>query len=136
MAERKPGVREPLGEKIKDAVPLQNHWEDFVSWLLGKTELFAQKYRYTLTARLLNLALDIQEKIIRARFLPGSEKLAILESLHIDMEIMASFFRHCHHHRLFSAEAYEYASKKLVEATKMVAGWKKYEKGQHESAQV
>ncbi len=121
---------EPLGEKIKDAIPLQNHWESYVNWLLAKTELFAKKYRYTLTARLINQAFDIQEKVIRARFLPRQETLPLLRELHIDLEIFASFLRHCYNRKLLSVNAYEYAYAQLEEASKMVAGWKKFQQQQ------
>ena len=102
MAERKSFSRDLLATKIKDAIPLQNHWETFIDWLLEKTELFAKKYRYTLTARIMNLAFDIQEKIIKARF--NSEKLEILNCLSIDIEIMNSFMRRCYNKKLLSVK--------------------------------
>lgn len=126
--------REPLAGKIKDAIPLQNHWETFVDWLLDKTELFAQKYRYTLTAHLINLALEIQRKIIHARF--QTKKLEVLEEIHIDLEVMSGLLRHCFHKKLLAANSFEHACQQLEEASKMVAGWKKYqgEKEKHHEA--
>ena len=116
--------RRSLDRHIKDSIPLQNHWESFVSWLLEKTELFAQKYRYTLSARLINLSLDIQEKIIRARF--SSDKLALLRELHIDLQVLDALLRCCHIKKLLAHNAYEYACEQMQLSDKMVAGWKKF----------
>lgn len=116
--------RRSFNERIRDPIPLQNHWENFVSWIMDKGELFALKYRYTLSARLINLALDIQEKIIRARF--TSDKLALLQELHVDLQVLEALLRCCHTKRLLAHNAYEYACKQMEQSYKMVAGWKKY----------
>lgn len=122
----------PTSESIKDAIPLQNHWENFLDWLFHKTELFAQKYRYTLSARLIDKALDIQEQIIRARF--ASQKAEILQALSIEMEIMLCLLRRCYHQKLFSVSAYEYAIEQMAQAGKMTTGWRKYQKEKESNA--
>lgn len=110
---------------MKDTIPLQNHWENFLDWLLLKTELFATKYRYTLTSKIINLALEIQESIIRARF--TKDRMEFLKKIHIDLEVLSSLFRRCYNIKLFSSAAFEYASTQTEEALKMVSGWKKYQ---------
>ncbi len=48
--------------------PLFVLWYDFLNWLLQKTEKMPKNIRFTLTSRIDNLALDIIEGIIEARY--------------------------------------------------------------------
>ncbi len=43
-------------------------WTEFLEWLLATTEKFPKKARFTLTNRIDNLALDLVETLIEARF--------------------------------------------------------------------
>lgn len=42
---------------------------DLLSWLLPKSESFPRVYRFTLTQRMMHLALDFQEQLLLAQTL-------------------------------------------------------------------
>ncbi len=43
-------------------------WTEFCNWLFSRTDKFPKKARFSITNRLDNLALDVVEKLIEARY--------------------------------------------------------------------
>ena len=103
--------------------PLFVLWYDFSKWLLGKTDKFPKKVRFSFSNRIDNLALDIMEGIVEARY-AGSKK-EILRRTDLNMEKLRILLRMCHDHQYLDTKGYEFASKKINEAGKMVGGWRK-----------
>ena len=107
--------------------PLFVHWYDFTKWLLGKTEKFPKKVRFTFSARIEDLALDIIEGIIEARY--THRKTEALRRVDLDMEKLRVLLRMCHDLQYLDHKAYEFAARSIGEAGKMVGGWRKHEEG-------
>lgn len=103
--------------------PLFILWYDFLRWLLEKTEKFPRKVRFSLSNRIDNLALDIIEGIIEARY--SREKQDVLRRIDLDMEKLRVLLRVCHDLKHLDHKGYEFASKKINEAGRMVGGWRK-----------
>ncbi len=74
--------------------PLFVLWYDFSKWLLGKTEKFPKKVRFSFTNRIDNLALDIIEGIVEARY--SGRKKEILQRVDLDLEKLRILLRICH----------------------------------------
>lgn len=103
--------------------PLFVLWYDFTKWLLTKTEKFPRKIRFTLTSRIDNLALDIIEGIVEARY--TTKKKEILRRVDLLMERLRILLRMCHDKQVLDHKGYEYAVRKIDEAGRMVGGWRK-----------
>jgi len=110
--------------------PLFVQWYDFSKWLLNKTEKFPKKVRFTFSTRIDNLALDIMEGIIEARY--SKKKMDILRRIDLGMEKLRVLLRMCHDMEYLDHKGYEFASRKINEAGKMVGGWRKQQEGKGE----
>jgi len=103
--------------------PLFVLWYDFSKWLLNKSDDFPKKVRFTFIGRIQNLALDILEGIVEARY--SREKIAILRRCDLSMEKMRVLLRMCHALSYLDNKGYEYASRQVNKAGKMIGGWRK-----------
>jgi len=103
--------------------PLFLLWYDFSKWLLNKTEKFPKKVRFSFSNRIDNLALDIFEGIIEARY--SKNKKEILRRIDLSLEKLRLLLRMCHDMQYLDHKGYEYAARKINEAGKMVGGWRK-----------
>jgi len=108
---------------MKPDPPVFVFWYDFLRWLLEKTEKFPKSVRFSFTVRIENLALDVIEGIIEARY--SGERKAILRRIDLDLEKMRVLLRMCYDLRYLDAKGYEFASRQINEAGKMIGGWRK-----------
>jgi hypothetical protein len=106
-------------------LPLFVLWYDFLKWLLQKTEKFPKKVRFSFIGRIDNLALDIIEGITEARF--SRNKSDILQKIDLKLEKLRILLRLSNDLRYLDNKAYEFASKRINEAGKMVGGWRKHQ---------
>ena len=49
-------------------LPIFSRWMEFLDWLLPTTEKFPKRVRFTFADRINNLALDIVEDLVDARY--------------------------------------------------------------------
>ncbi len=105
--------------------PLFVHWYDFSKWLFIKIDTFPKKARSSFSNRVADLSLDIIEGIIDARY--SRKKDELLHQIDLKMDKLLVFLRMCHDLRHLDHKGYEYASKKINEAGRMVGGWRKYQ---------
>ena len=105
--------------------PLFVLWYDLSKWLIQKTEKFPRKIRFSFSNRIDNLALSIIESIIEARY--SRRKKDVLRRIDLDMEKLLVLLRMCHDLKHLDHKGYEFASKKINEAGRMVGGWRKQE---------
>lgn len=105
------------------SLPLLALWERFVGELLERTEKFPKAARMTLTRRVEDLALEIFEELIEARY--RKEKREILEAVNRRLERLRLLLRLSHTRGYLSHGGLEQTSKQLVEAGKMLGGWLK-----------
>ena len=102
-------------------------WYDFSKWLLDKTEKFPKKVRFSFSNRIDNLALDIIEGIIEARY--SRNKKEMLRRIDLNLEKLRILLRMCHDLRYLDTKGYEFAARKINESGKMVGGWRKQQEG-------
>jgi len=94
-------------------------------WLFQKTESFPKKVRFSFTGRIDNLALDIFEGIVEARF--SRQKKETLRRVDLSLEKLRVLLRMSHDLRYLDHKGYEHASRMINEAGRMVGGWRKSE---------
>ena len=112
----------------REDLPIFVKWMDFVKWLLQTTDGFPKTARFTFSDRLTNLALDIVEDLVEARY--SRKKSAILRHANLSLEKMRVLMRICFETRLLSHKAYAYASKSINETGRMLGGWMKQAGGE------
>jgi hypothetical protein len=118
-----------------DDLPVFVKWVDFLSWLLPTTEKFPQRSRFTFANRIDNLALDLVEDLVEARY--AHEKRGILTRANLRLEKLRILLRLCHELRYLPLlrlchelrylphGKYEYAMRAINETGKMLGGWRK-----------
>jgi hypothetical protein len=108
-------------------LPIFVKWIDFLKWLLLTTEKFPKKARFTFADRINNLALNIVEDLIEARY--SRQKVAALRRVNLGIEKLRVLLRICYEAKLLPHKAYEYAMVSLNEVGKMLGGWIKQQEG-------
>ena len=101
-------------------------WLEFLKWLLPALDKFPKKSRFTMTSRIENLALDIVELLITAKY--QREKRHLLKQIDLCLEKMRILFRISHDMKLISTKAYNFSAKSINEAGMMLGGWLKQQK--------
>ena len=104
-------------------LPLFLHWEKFLLWLLGKTSKFPKSVRFTFTVRIENLALEVMEEIVAARY--TRRRRAHLERISVGLDKLRILLRICHRLAHLDHRAYERSMRLLDEAGRMTGGWLK-----------
>ena len=98
-------------------------WVDFIEWLLLALDKFPKKVRFTFTQRIENLALDIVEDLVEARY--TTNRKAILKRANLRLEKLRVLIRIGQKMRYLSTESYRYAAKSIDEIGRMLGGWMK-----------
>jgi hypothetical protein len=68
----------------QEDLPIFTAWMQFLEWLLPATEKFPKRVRFTFADRINNLALDIAEDLVEARY--TRDKQAILRRVNLRLE--------------------------------------------------
>ena len=102
-------------------------WMQFLEWLLPTTEKFPKRVRFTFADRINNLALDIVEDLVEARY--SRDKRLLLQRLNLRLEKLRILLRLCHRLRYLPHQGYEHASRSLNEVGRMLGGWIKEQEG-------
>ena len=103
------------------------HWTRFMEWLLPATEKFPKRVRFTFADRINNLALDIVEDLVEARY--TRDKRLLLQRVNLRLEKLRILLRLCHRLRYLPHQGYEHASRSLNEVGRMLGGWIKQQEG-------
>ena len=102
-------------------------WLEFLKWLLQALEKFPKKSRFTITNRIENLALDIVELFIEAKY--QKEKRHLLKKANLCLEKIRVLFRISHDMKLTSTRAYNFSAKSINEVGALLGGWLKQQEG-------
>jgi hypothetical protein len=108
---------------------IQSRMFDLLVWLLPKAERFPKAYRFTLTQRLMNTALDLQDALTEAETRRGAMRLRALSSADAHLARLRVYLRLAHHWQWLSDGQYEHVSKLLVEIGRLLGGWLRREQG-------
>lgn len=100
-------------------------WQQVVGDLLDRTARFPKVVRFTFAARIDNLALDILEELVEARYASGGAKQAALRRADGRLARLRVLVRLAHDWRYLDHRGYEHVSGGLDEAGRMLGGWRK-----------
>ena len=96
-------------------------WTVTLKWILNTTQKFPKRVRFTFSSRIDNLALDVLEGIIEAKY--TKHKGHILKKCNLNLEKLRVLFRFCHDFQFISHKEYEHISKDLNASGNMLGGW-------------
>ena len=102
-------------------LPLFVLWEQALRDILARTEKFPKRVRFTLSSRIDNLALDVLEKIVEARY--TKDKSAVLRQANLDLEKLRVLLRISHDERHLDHKGFEHVARNIDEAGRMIGGW-------------
>lgn len=112
--------------KLEQAeMPLFTKTFDFLAWLTPATTHFPRLYRQTITARLLNAALDFQECILEANSLRGANRLARLQLADGHLSKVRLYLRLAHRCHWLNPGQYEHAARQVAELGRLLGGWQR-----------
>ena len=89
--------------------------------MLSRTEKFPKRVRFTLSSRIDNLALDVLEKIVEARY--TKDKSAALTQASLLVEKLRVLLRISHEEGHLDHKGFEHAARNIDEAGRMLGGW-------------
>lgn len=113
-----------------DEFPIFARWMQFLEWLLPATEKFPKRVRFTFADRINNLALDIAEDLVEARY--SRDKRHLLRRINLRLERLRILLRLCHRLKYLPHQGYEHAARSLNEVGRMLGGWIKQQQGEGE----
>ena len=105
-------------------------WEQFVLWLLDRTEKFPKRMAFTFRTRIDSLALDVYERLVEARYQRDRE--ALLRRVNLDLEKLRLLLRLSHAQRALDHRAYEHAAEELQTVGRMIGGWQSQQRSSSE----
>ncbi|MCP4934078.1 MAG: diversity-generating retroelement protein Avd [bacterium] len=110
---------------MKEQMVILTRTFDLLEWLLPKIERFPKLYRYSVTRRLMDAALDFQEELFRARKLRGSSRHKRLLECDANLDLIRLYLRLAHQWQWLSDGQYEHVSKQVTEIGRLLGGWLK-----------
>lgn len=96
---------------------------DLLAWLVPKGERFPRAYRHTVTRRLLDAALDLQESLFAAQSARGRLRRESLTEADAALDRLRLYLRLAHHWRWLSDSQYGHVSAMVAEIGRLLGGW-------------
>ncbi|MEW6202572.1 MAG: diversity-generating retroelement protein Avd [bacterium] len=97
---------------------------DVVKWIMERAAKFPKSRRYSLGARMEDIALDILMKLVEANY--SRKKAELLQQTNHDIDKMRYLVRLSKDFNLLSIKQHEYISKELIELGRQVGGWSRH----------
>lgn len=104
---------------------------DLLNWLLPKSERFPRLYRFTLTQRLMQAALDFQEELFAAEVLRGRQRFHSLQKCDMYLNRLRCYLRLIHGWRWIDDGQYQHVSVLVAEIGRLLGGWMKQSQTAH-----
>ena len=101
---------------------------DLLEWLLPKSETFPRVYRSTITQRLMDAALDLQEALVAAEARTSRSRVAALREADSSLGRLRVYLRLAHRWRWLTDGQYAHAGGMVGEIGRLLGGWLKAEK--------
>lgn len=98
---------------------------DLLSWLLPRAEKFPRAYRFTVTQRLVDAALDLQEALFEAQSQRAAPRLSALRRADAALNNLRLYLRLAWDWRWLTVGQYEHVSAMVVEIGRLLGGWLK-----------
>lgn len=103
---------------------------DLLNWLLPKAERFPKIYRSTVTQRLMDAALNLQEALLAAELYRDRIRLRQLKEADVQLSKIRLYLRLVHGWGWFSLGQYEHVSRMVVEIGRLLGGWIRQTEGE------
>ena len=94
---------------------------DFIVWFLPKIEKFPRNYKFLLGDRLVEIQLNLLERLIEAYY--TKDKRSSLRAANVAIEKLRHMLRLCVEMRFLSVAQLEFATRALQDIGSMVGGW-------------
>ncbi len=98
---------------------------DLLDWLLPKGEHFPKAYRYTVTQRMVDAALDFQEALFEAQSQGGTTRQKHLRTADAHLNKLRLYLRLAHHWQWLSDSQYRHVSTMVAEIGRLLGGWQR-----------
>ena len=98
---------------------------DLLTWLMPKAEAFPRAYRFTVTQRLMDAALDVQELLFTAQSQRDAARANALRSADAALSRLRLYLRLAHEWRWLSTGQYNHVSEIVAEVGRLLGGWLK-----------
>jgi hypothetical protein len=96
---------------------------ELLAWLLPKGEGFPRGYRHTVTRRLMDAAMDLQDGLFLAQTRRGAARRAVLADCDAALSRLRLYLRLAHHWRWLSDGQYEHVSLMVAEVGRLLGAW-------------
>jgi four helix bundle protein len=96
---------------------------DLLAWLLPKSEKFPRPYRFTVTQRMMDCALDVQDRLCEAQYQQGQKRQQVLQDADAALKRLRVYLRLAHRWRWLNDGQYRHVSEMIAEIGRMVGGW-------------
>lgn len=98
---------------------------NLLEWLLPKAERFPRVYRFTVTQRMMDSALDFQDNLFAAQSARGKKRTDYLQHCDAALNRLRLYLRLAFQWQWLNAGQYEYVSQMVSELGRMLGGWLK-----------
>lgn len=95
------------------------------NWLLPKAERFPRIYRTTVTQRLMDAALDMQERLFEAQGRRAARRFEALQAADAALAKLRLYLRLAHHWHWLNDGQYRHVSQMVAEVGRLLGGWLK-----------
>ena len=96
---------------------------DLLAWLLPKSEKFPRSYRFTVTQRMMDAALDCQEAVFTAQSHRGDVRKVSLRTADAALNRLRLYLRLAYRWRWLNDGQYQHASEQVAEIGRLLGGW-------------
>ena len=101
---------------------------DLLEWLLPKSERFPRTYRSTVTQRLMDAALDLQEALVTAESRQARSRVTAIRNADAVGRLRIFYLRLAHRWRWLSDGQYAHAGGMVGEIGRLLGGWLRSER--------
>lgn len=112
---------------MRNDYPLYIKWIYIVEYIIEICGKYPKNIRFTLCDRMTNFSLDVLEFIIEGIY--AKNKTNILQKANLYMEKLRALIQISVNKKYISVNQYEYISREINDAGKMIGGWIKSCKG-------
>ena len=102
---------------------------DLLHWLLPKSAKFPKLYRSTVTQRLMDAALNLQESLLEAELYRDKIRLRHLRTADVQLSNLRLYLRLVHEWGWLSSGQYAHVSRMVAEIGRLLGGWIKETQG-------
>ena len=98
---------------------------NMLEWLLPKAERFPRVYRFTVTQRMMDAALDFQDTLFAAQSSRGQNRIDQLQQCDAALNRLRLYLRLAFDWQWLNSGQYEHISTMIAELGRLLGGWMK-----------